>query len=170
MFQLTTQRLILREWQAEEWIALHQILSDPKTMRFWPKPFDEKATQYWIKRSQESYTEHGIGRYSVWEKSTRKLIGDCGVFKTLVNGKKEYDLGYIFHYSSWGKGYAVEAAQACLDHAQKTLGIERVIANMASAHYASARVAKRLGMELETIFINEYNLNHQTYLFSTQNI
>lgn len=168
MFQMTTQRLILREWQAEEWIALHQILSDPKTMRFWPKPFDEEKTQLWIKRSQESYAEHGIGRYSVWEKSTRKLIGDCGIFNTTVNGKKEYDLGYIFHHDSWGNGYALEAAQACLDHAQKELDIKRVITNMASSHYASAQVARRLGMQLETMFIHKNNRNLQTYLLVSE--
>ena len=54
-----TPRLQLREYQADDVMALHVILSDPITMQFWPAPFTPEATSRWIERQMSSYAERG---------------------------------------------------------------------------------------------------------------
>ena len=43
--ELQTKRLLLRELTAEDFEALHEILSDPETMQHYPKPFDQERTR-----------------------------------------------------------------------------------------------------------------------------
>ena len=49
--------------------------------------------------------------------------------------------------AAWGHGYATEAARAAMDWSWVTLGAERLISIVHPANEASARVARRLGME-----------------------
>ena len=42
---LQTNRLILREYTQEDFNDLLSILSDPETMKYYPKPYDEKGCQ-----------------------------------------------------------------------------------------------------------------------------
>ena len=41
MMELATQRLVLREMTDADFDALYAILSDPETMRYYPRPYDE---------------------------------------------------------------------------------------------------------------------------------
>ena len=45
---IETERLLLREFTHEDFPALFEIVSDPETMRHYPKPFDENRTKDWI--------------------------------------------------------------------------------------------------------------------------
>ena len=44
--QLETSRLILREVTWEDFDAWYEILSDPETMQYYPKPFDAEKTGF----------------------------------------------------------------------------------------------------------------------------
>ena len=45
---IKTENLMLREFTHEDFSALFEIVSDPETMRHYPKPFDENRTKDWI--------------------------------------------------------------------------------------------------------------------------
>ena len=45
---IETKRLVLREMTEDDYPALYAILSDPETMRFYPKPYDEAGVRRWI--------------------------------------------------------------------------------------------------------------------------
>ena len=45
---LETPRLILREYTPADFDDLYAILSDPETMRHYPRPYDEKGTMRWL--------------------------------------------------------------------------------------------------------------------------
>jgi [ribosomal protein S5]-alanine N-acetyltransferase len=163
---IETKRLILKEYSYKDTPELNKILSNPKTMSFWPAPFTEQQTENWIHNNIKRYKELGFGRWAVILKETNELIGDCGIMISEIDGKQENDLGYIFHYPYWKKGYAVEAAEACKEHAFSNLGIQRLCANMAFDHKASRRVAEKIGMKKEKEFYNSRNRNILTYLYS----
>lgn len=162
---LTTQRLYTRPYDMGDLYALAPILGDATTIQFWPQPFTKAKTQAWIERSIKSQAENGFGRWPVFLKGTNQLIGDAGYFKIEINGRLEMDLGYIIHHPYWGKGYATEIAQALLDYGCNTLHLNRIVANMAYNHKASARVAEKIGMQLQTTFINPKNRNLETLLY-----
>jgi RimJ/RimL family protein N-acetyltransferase len=163
---METERLVLRELTLDDFESLHRILSDPITMQFWPMPFTREATQQWIERNIQHYERCGHGRWAVILKQSNELIGDCGIASSEIDGNLEYDLGYIFHYPYWGQGYASEAASACLRFAVQTLGLQRVVANMATDHRASAKVAEKLGMRRIKIFSNTRNRGITTFLYA----
>lgn len=164
-YVLHTDRLLLRRWTLDDLDALHVILSDPITMRFWPAPFDRAATRAWIERNLERYAEDGFGRWAMLLRDSGELIGDAGILRSTVAGQAEIDLGYIVHHPFQGHGYASEAAAACLRYALDTLQLPRVVANMPADHHASARVAQKLGLRFERSFNNQRNRDLPTLLY-----
>ena len=76
---IETQRLILREYTSDDFDALYEILSDGQTMKYYPKPYDEKGTARWIEWSLENYKDHGFGWWAIVLKDTGEFIGDCGI-------------------------------------------------------------------------------------------
>lgn len=163
---METARLIVRPYRDDDFPALFAILSDPTTMQFWPAPLTKEAVEAWMAKSRKSVEETGAGRLALEMKGSGEIIGDCGITGSEVNGRVENDLGYIIHHPYWRRGFALESASACLDHGLRNLGLKRIVANMAHNHYASIRVAERLGMKKECEFINSRNRNILTYLYS----
>jgi len=163
---LETKRLILRQFTQADVEAMHRIFSDMETMKFWPQPFSLEATQKWIGRAIESYEKFGFGRYAIVLKEDGTLIGDCGFIRLDINGVPENDLGYILFKEFWGKGFATEAASACLKYGIDNLHFQRVVANMETRHVDSKKVAEKIGMKLEKEFVNARNRNLPTYLLS----
>ena len=94
------------------------------------------------------------------------MIGDAGIVKAEVDGRKEWDLGYIIHADHWGEGYGKEVAGALLDYAFRYTDIERIIAHFAQDHKFSRSVAEGIGMQCEKTFVNEKNLRKYHDLYS----
>ncbi len=162
---LDTDRLILRRMTQVDFKAELNLLSDQKTMSFWPSPFTKDDVRSWILRTMESYSHNGFGRYIVQRKSDGAIIGDVGFLLTEVNGLNEVDLGYIIHSNYWGQGYATEAARACLEYGINELKIQRIVANMPKEHLASEQIAKKIGMIKTGEFNNNKNQNIRTNLY-----
>lgn len=166
MHVIETKRLIIKEYSYDDILKLNIILSNPKTMSFWPAPFTMQQTEDWVNNNIRRYTELGFGRWAIILKETDELIGDCGIMVSELDGKQENDLGYIIHYSHWHNGFAFEAVDACSNYAFNKLGIKRLCANMAFDHTMSRRVAEKIGMKKEKEFYNNRNRNLLTYLYS----
>ena len=163
---IETPRTIIRPYTEADiaWIA--PILADPITMMFWPQPFSEDAAAAWVRRSSASFPATGLGRMLVELRDGGAPIGDCGIVEAEINGRREYDLGYIIHHPYWRQGYGLECARACLEYGIHTLGLKRIVANMAHDHVASARVAEQLGMRREASFYHPRNRNILTYVYA----
>lgn len=162
---IETPRLLFRRTTPADADALFPILSDPTTMRFWPRPMMLEEVHAWIDRTIRSYEGHGFGRYLVTLKDTGELIGDCGIIHSTVDGIEVVDIGYIIHHPWWGRGIASEAAAGVRDHAFDTLGVPVLHANMAHDHIASQRVAEKIGMRRIGEFFNERNRGIRTMLY-----
>lgn len=137
-------------------------------MQFWPAPFTIQQSEGWLQRSLETYaaTANTLGRWATVLKESGRVIGDCGLMISEVNGVAQHDLGYIIHADHWRNGYGTEAAAAIRDYAFLRLKLPRIVANMACDHHGSARVAEAIGMQLETTFANQRNRGLQTFLYS----
>ncbi len=169
MKPINTPHLILRPYEINDLDGLHKILSDKKTMSFWPAPFTTEQTKEWIERSIKSYTENEFSRFAVELKESGKHIGDCGILISELDGKPKYDLGYIIYAEYWGKGYGTEAARSALEFAFNELGLSRMAANMDVNNLASIRVAEKIGMKKEKEYLNKRNRNLLTYLYAIHN-
>ncbi len=96
-------------------------------------------------------------------KDSGELIGDCGCFIRELYGDVECELAWHVRRDFWGKGYASEAAQHCIEYAFSKLGIVRVIALVRPENRSSCRVAEKSGMTCErVIFWRGYD--HSVYV------
>jgi ribosomal-protein-alanine N-acetyltransferase len=146
---LETERLSLREITADDLDDLLEIWGDPETMRFFPRTLDSQAMREWVERNQRRYEQYGHGLWATTMRSKRKLVGDCGLVIQEVDGIEELEVGYHFNRKYWGRGFATEAARACMDHAFERLGRRRVISMIRPENTRSRRVAERNGLRLE---------------------
>jgi ribosomal-protein-alanine N-acetyltransferase len=143
-----TERLWLRHLYPADLDAMHAYLGDSKTMVHYPTPFSREFVMQWIEQNQERYAKYGYGLFGVVLRGTGELIGDCGLVWQELDGREELEVGYHFHRDYWGKGYAPEAAKACIDFAFANAGADRVISLIRPENLASRRVAEKNGLRV----------------------
>ena len=154
---LTTPRLLLRKFVLDDAPALEAVLGDPVTMQFYPSAVDRKGVVSWIEKNITRYQQDGHGLWAMLLKGSNELIGDCGCAMQEVEGKQEVEVGYHVRRDLWGRGYATEAARACMDYAFTRLGAKRVISMIRPPNVASRRVAEKNGLVCEkTIVWRDY--------------
>jgi [ribosomal protein S5]-alanine N-acetyltransferase len=148
---LETSRLRLSEFVPQDADALAAVLGDPVTMQYYPAAFDRKGVEEWIERNRNRYRGEGFGLWAMLLRKTSELIGDCGCFLQDVDGRDDIEIGYHVRRDLWRKGYATEAAQACMQYAFTKLGVDRVISLIRPENVQSIRVAEKNGLTCEKI-------------------
>ena len=152
--KIETKRLVLREMTEDDFDALYAILSDPETMKYYPKPYDENGVNRWIAWCRDSYAKHGFGLWAVTLNGA--FIGDCGISMQPINGQWLPEIGYHICKDHWRKGYASEAAAACIRVAIEAFGFPAVYSYMNADNEPSWRTAMKNGMTL----VDEYSDDH----------
>lgn len=157
---LHTERLVLRAFTPADLPAIGRVYGDPEVMLEVGegRPADVPAVAQMVRAAVDHQARHG---YSVWalaERASGELIGDAGLYRT----GDEVELGYTLGRAWWGKGYATEAARACLDAAFGDAELTEVIALVTPANTASRRVLEKLGMT-EAGHRQAYGRDHVLY-------
>jgi RimJ/RimL family protein N-acetyltransferase len=127
--------------------ALHAVVSDPVSMRFYPKPFDREMTRTWIERAQQRHQDDGFGLLAVIEKATGEMIGDCGPMRMPVERDVFVELGWHIRRDRQELGFATEAGAACRDYAWASLDVDRLISLIRPENVPSWSVARNLGFQ-----------------------
>ena len=144
--QLETPRLILRPPRAEDLDAWAEMMLDEPTARFiggvMPRPVCWRQLMTMI----GAWHAQGFAMFSVIEKSSGRWIGRLGPWQP--EGWPGTEIGWSIVRDCWGKGYAVEGAEAATTWAFDTLGWPNVIHSIAPGNVASQRVAQKLGSRL----------------------
>ena len=109
-----TERLILREFEPNDVDRLLEVLGDRVAMRYYPAPFDRDRVTDWIEWAHQSYQDHGFGLWAVIRRSDGRFLGDCGPMLQPVEGREIPEVGYHIVPAEQGRGYATEAARACV--------------------------------------------------------
>lgn len=127
--------------------TLYEILSDPETMRYYPKPFDREKVEKWIKWNQENYKVFGFGLWAVVLKENHKMIGDCGITMQRINGQIKPEIGYHIHKDYQRQGYASEAAICCKNFIFEKTTFNMIYTYMKYNNIGSFRTAEKNGMK-----------------------
>jgi [ribosomal protein S5]-alanine N-acetyltransferase len=91
------------------------------------------------------HTERGHGMWKVCLADSGEPIGLCGLIKR--DALEDVDVGFAFFPSTWGNGYASEAAKACVEYGRIKLGLKRMAGIVAPHNLASVRILQKLGMK-----------------------
>ena len=126
-----------------------ELLGDPEVMRHYPHPMDRAETQAWIERGLARYERDGCSFFALESLETGEFLGQCGILIQEVEGVNETEVGYLLLRKHWHKGYATEAARACIDFAHHERKAERVISLIGPENTPSQNVARRLGAQIE---------------------
>ena len=144
---IETERLYLREMDIDDESGLSDIFCDPYSMRYYPKPFDSDQVKNWILRNINSYAKYRHGLWAVVLKDSDLIICDCGI--TIQKIEEEYlpELGFHINKKCCGKGYATEAARACINYAFGEFGYNVLYSYTKSDNEPSIAVMKKNGMK-----------------------
>jgi [ribosomal protein S5]-alanine N-acetyltransferase len=157
VIRLETPRLALRELTPEDAPALHAVLGDAETMRWYPRGFTLEEVAEWIARQIARYPS-GTGLLGLVLRQSGELIGDCGPVWQDVDGPAELEIGYHVHANYRNRGLATEAARAVRDYAFATLAVDHVISLIRPENLPSRRVAEKNGLTLDrTVFWRGYD-------------
>ncbi|GHT17887.1 acetyltransferase [Bacteroidia bacterium] len=146
---IETNRLILREFEPQDFADLEEILCDKEVMYAYEHAFSKEEVLNWVLGNEMRYDVDGFGLWAVILKETNEFVGQCGLTIQDINGEKYLEVGYLFKKKHWHKGFATEAAIACKNYAFKTLNAEKVYSIIRTNNIASQRVAERNGMKIE---------------------
>lgn len=143
---LITDRLLMRPFVPEDAEAGFAIFRQDEVGRFTGGTHTSiDDTRALIAKAAEHQAAHGFALWAVEERETGALVGEVGL-QLLEHRGPEVEIGWSFAPSSWGRGYASEAARAWLDVAFGELGLDEVLATIIPENTASRRLAERLGM------------------------
>jgi len=157
--KLTTGRLVLREYAAADFDAVHAFASDPRSSEFmdWG-PNSEQDTREFVDFCQACARAIPRTGYTLalTLRSTGLLFGSVSL---TVHGAhqarpgrrgpavREGEIGYTLHPDHWGHGYATEAARCLAGFGFSELGLGRITATCRPENVASAAVLQKLGMD-----------------------
>jgi len=119
-----------------------------------PMPNQSRA---WIERQLLRYRENRYGLLALTDKTTRKLVGMCGLLTQEVDGQAELEIGYHLLPAYLGKGLATEAAIYFKNYAFNNDLADSVISIIHEDNILSQRVAEKNGMS-KTIYTTYYNM------------
>ena len=140
---LETARLILRPPGQEDLDGWVELMGDEEASRFIGGLQGRAQSWRGLATTAGSWAMLGFGMFSMIEKSSGEWVGRAGPWQP-----EEWpgtEVGWGLRRAFWGKGYALEAAEATIDWAFDTLGWTEVIHSIDPGNLASQKVARRLG-------------------------
>jgi RimJ/RimL family protein N-acetyltransferase len=153
---LKTNRLTLRQLTTDDAESFYLLNNDPEVLQFTgDKPFADVAAARVFLEGYDQYQKYGVGRWAVIRKEDSVFLGWCGLKYTPETN--EYDIGFRFFKHYWNKGYATEAAKACLDYGFTVLGLNVIIGRAMKENTASIKVLEKIGMAFYKDFDFEDN-------------
>lgn len=152
-----SNRLIIREFQANDANDLFELNADPEVLRFTgDPPFDSIEEAKNFIEQYDQYQKYGYGRWAVIRKSDSAFLGWCGL--KYHPETEETDLGFRLKRKYWNHGFATEAADICLQYGFENLGLEEIIGRAMPSNLASLRVLEKIGMgNPEFVRFDEHN-------------
>lgn len=124
----------------DELAALH---ADPEVTRF-IRPLDRAAAEQRLRRDEDEWRQRGHGLLAIHDRESGAFLGRCGLRHWPQFDETE--LGWALRRGAWGRGYATEAARACIEWGFAALDAPYLTAMISPGNVRSIRVAERLGL------------------------
>ncbi|MEO5947462.1 MAG: GNAT family N-acetyltransferase [Chitinophagaceae bacterium] len=144
---IETDRLLLRTFTINDAQLIYELNEDPDVIKFTMDPVRDiaHAAEILLTTILPQYALYNHGRWAVHTKHDANFIGWCGL--KARPERNEIDLGYRFIKTSWGKGYATEAAFASLNYGFNKLRLPRIVGRAMPQNQASLKVLGKCGMK-----------------------
>ena len=148
MFVIHTPRLALRTWRASDAVAFHAMNQDPRVIEHLPGPMSMQQVADFMAAQNALHARTGSCYLAATLATNGALIGFVGL-KRHAGGLPFApctDIGWRLGAEYWGKGYAREAAAACLRHGFEHLGLDEIVSFTVAQNLRSRKLMELLGM------------------------
>jgi RimJ/RimL family protein N-acetyltransferase len=146
-FWLTTERLGLRRFTADDADWLVELYGDPEVTRYLGGTRDRAATEDMLRRRiLDYYDEHpGLGIWMTVERASGRRVG----FHLLnhIQGESIIQIGFTLIKPAWGMGIGTEMASALLGYGFVELALPRIVGMASLGNLASQRVLAKIGLQ-----------------------
>lgn len=160
MEKIETERLILREWQEDDYSDFYEFASDKEVTYNSGcnslKSLEEgkEAIQFRISFNQS---------YAIVLKESNKVVGSIGMDtvapdKKLSNLKQRY-IGYMLNQNYWNKGYATEATKAFIERLFNEFNLDIIWSSVYNFNEKSNNVLKKCGFKYKF----EKDINYEMF-------
>jgi len=149
--EIRTQRLVVREFCADDAENLFALTSDPQVVRYLEfGPTSHAESQGLVDFATASSVSVPRMDYAlaIVDMGTGMLVGACGL-DVSADDSHSADMYFVFRRDRWGQGLASELVPALIDLAWGPAGLNRVSAVVHPDNAASIRVLERAGMTQE---------------------
>ena len=147
IYELCTDRLLLRQWKDSDFEAFAAITSNLEVMQYFPKLLNRDETYAWIDQVKYLLDVKGWGLWAIELVETQEFIGCVGLHSQV--DKFEFspcvEMGWRLDPKFWGKGYATEATNAWIEYAKNQLNVHTLYASAHTENIASQNVLKKCG-------------------------
>ena len=147
MIPFETERLIVRRWEEADRAAFHRLNSDETVMRFFPFRRSRAESDAVMDRFNAMLDRDGITFFALESLADGEIVGMTGMAWLDPNMPfpPGVEIGWRLLPEHVGKGYATEAATACLDQAFAGIGLDEIVSFCVETNAASEAVMLRLG-------------------------
>jgi RimJ/RimL family protein N-acetyltransferase len=145
---LKTDRLIVRRWQPGDRAPFAALNADPEVMEHFPATLTRAESDVLIDRIEARFDELGFGLWALEIAETGEFIGFTGLSVPRFEAHfiPAVEVGWRLSRSSWGHGYASEAARCALRVAFDDLDLTEVVSFTSTTNLRSQAVMRRIGM------------------------
>ncbi len=151
--RLATNRLILREYRADDFEGVHAYASDLETVRFmlWGPNRPEDTRNFIQATLAQQQQEPRLDYQLTATLTTGEIIGGCGLYIRRP-AHRAAEIGYVLNKNFWRQGYGTEIAQALLQLGFEHIGLHRISATCDPNNIGSARIMEKNHMRREGHF------------------
>lgn len=146
--RLETERLVLREWRAEDRAPFAAMNADPLVMGFLSRALTREESDALVDRILAHWAEDGHGLWAVEIRDAGRFIGFVGL--TPPNFEAAFtpcvEIGWRLAADAWSRGYATEAARAALRFGFEELGLAEIVSFTVPDNVRSRAVMERIGL------------------------
>ncbi len=146
---LNTNRLLLRNYEPQDWERVHVYGSDPDFSKYemWGPNTLEDTHKFVAEMVQQSESNPRFKfDFAVCLKENGLLIGGCGIRRE-TELSQVANLGWAISPEFQNKGYATEAAQALVNFGFQGLKLSVIYAGCDTRNISSFKVMEKLGMK-----------------------
>ena len=146
--ELNTPRLLLRQWQKNDYPLFAEMNSNPRVMKYFPDTLNKKQSDEFAGKLSQHLSENGWGLWVLEEKESKHFMGFTGLHKTPddLPFSPAIEIGWRLSDKYWGKGYATEAAKEVLKYAFSVLHLEEIVSFTSVINKKSIAVMNRINM------------------------
>jgi RimJ/RimL family protein N-acetyltransferase len=144
--ELRTERLLLRGWREADRAPFAALNADPAVVEHLAGPIDRTASDAFADRIAAHWATYGWGLWAVEVPNVAPFIGYVGLWPLPLDLDPPIEIGWRLAAAHWGRGYATEAARACLAVAFESLDLPRLHSITVPQNRRSIAVMERIGM------------------------